>query len=311
MYLLYHMNFCIESSISVCYDMQNLLFCQLTEETMHIRQLEYFLAVSEQLNFTKAAKQFYISQTAVTLQIKSLEEELGVKLFNRTNRHVELTPAGKTFQEDARAILRRTRDAMERARRADTVFTGHLKIGFVKGYEKTNLSDLLADFHAKYPNISLSFTRENVSELYDGILNGSLDVIFNLRYSMDDLEHMDFVVIRHYPLLAVMPASHPFAHRTAIRWSELKGYPLVDIKQNNSRYGESATISNAFINAGFLPNIQYTSDDIETSLLAIAAGLGYALLPGYITDALTTREKVIRRSSGGRGTADDRHCCVA
>ncbi|MCD8133564.1 MAG: LysR family transcriptional regulator [Clostridiales bacterium] len=260
---------------------------------MHIRQLEYFLAVSEQLNFTKAAKQFYISQTAVTLQIKLLEEELGVKLFNRTNRHVELTPAGKTFQEDARAILRRTRGAMERARRADTVFTGHLKIGFVKGYEKTNLSDLLADFHAKYPNISLSFTRENVSELYDGILNGSLDVIFNLRYSMDDLEHMDFVVIRHYPLLAVMPASHPFAHRTAIRWSELKGYPLVDIKQNNSRYGESATISNAFISAGFLPNIQYTSDDIETSLLAIAAGLGYALLPGYITDALTTREKVI------------------
>jgi len=260
---------------------------------MHIRQLEYFLAVSEQLNFTKAVKQFYISQTAVTLQIKSLEEELGVKLFNRTNRHVELTPAGKTFQEDARAILRRTRDAMERARRADTVFTGHLKIGFVKGYEKTNLSDLLADFHAKYPNISLSFTRENVSELYDGILNGSLDIIFNLQYSMDDLDNIDFVIIKHYPLLAVMPASHPFAHRTAIRWSELKGYPLVDIKQNNSRYGESATISNAFISAGFLPNIQYTSDDIETSLLAIAAGLGYALLPGYITDALTTREKVI------------------
>ena len=91
---------------------------------MQIRQLEYFLAVCEHLNFTKAARQFYISQTAVSLQIQTLEEELGVRLFNRTNRRVELTPAGRTFQEDARAILRRTKDAMERARRADTVLTG-------------------------------------------------------------------------------------------------------------------------------------------------------------------------------------------
>lgn len=73
---------------------------------MQIRQLEYFVAVAEQLNFTKAAKQFYISQTAVTLQIKALEEELGVVLFYRTNRKVELTPAGKTFlDEDRKSVV--------------------------------------------------------------------------------------------------------------------------------------------------------------------------------------------------------------
>ena len=94
---------------------------------MQIRQLEYFVAVSEHLNFTKAAKQFYISQTAVTQQIKALEQELGAELFIRNNRHVELTPAGKTFLEDARAIIKRTQDAMIRARQADTVFTGNLR----------------------------------------------------------------------------------------------------------------------------------------------------------------------------------------
>ncbi len=260
---------------------------------MQIRQLEYFLAVCDHLNFTAAAKQFYISQTAVSLQIKALEEELGVRLFDRTNRRVELTPAGKTFEEDARAILRRTRDAMGRARQAGTEVTGSLHIGFVKGYEKTNLSEQLSDFHTEYPNISLSFTRENVAELYDGILDGSLDLIYNLQYSMDDLEDIEFVTLKRYPLLAVMPASHPLSHRNSIRRSELKGYPVVDIKQSSSRYGEAATITNAFTGAGFLPNIQYTSDDIETSILAVAAGLGYALLPGYITDTLTTREKVI------------------
>lgn len=260
---------------------------------MQIRQLEYFVAVSEQLNFTKAARQFFISQTAVTQQIKALEDEIGVRLFDRNNRHVALTPAGKTFLEDAKAILRRTRDACDRAKRADTVFTGNLNIGFIKGYEKTILSDLLADFHVQYPNISFTLTRENVAELYDGVLDKNLDIILNIRYSMDDLEDIDFRIVRQYPLLAVMPASHPLAHRNSIRRSELKGYPLVDIKKNESRYGETTTILESFISAGFLPNVQYVSDDIETSLLAVAAGLGYALLPSYITDTLSMREKVI------------------
>lgn len=263
---------------------------------MNIKQLEYFVAVCEHLNFTKAAKQFFISQSAMTLQIKALEEELGVPLFHRTNRKVEMTPAGKTFLDDAQAILRRTRDAMNRAKRADTVFTGHLNIGFVKGYEKTILSDLLAEFHINYPNISLSLTRENVSELYDGILDGNLDLIMNILYSfdyMEDFEEMNYIILKQYPLLAVMPASHPLSHRSSIKRSELKDYPLVDIKKNESRYGETRAIMQAFANAGFLPHIQYVSDDIETSILAVAAGLGYALLPSYITDSISMKEKVI------------------
>ena len=262
---------------------------------MQIRQLEYFVAVSEYLSFTKAAKQFYISQTAVTLQIKALEEELNVKLFERTNRKVELTPAGRTFLTDAQAILRRTRDAVTRARKADTGMTGHLNIGFVKGFEKTSISDMLAEFHINYPNISLSLCRENVAELYDGIFFGDIDIIFNILYSfddMDDMKNMEYILLKEYPLLAVMPVSHPLAHRTSIKREDLKGYPLVDIKKSENRYGESKTILNAFAGAGFMPDIQYVSDDIETSILAVAAGLGYALLPSYITDNITIREKV-------------------
>ena len=90
-----------------------------------------------------------------------------------------------------------------------------------------------------------------------------------------------------------MPASHPLSHRSNIRRIELKDYPLVDIKKNDSRYGETTTILKAFTNAGFLPDVRYVSDDIETSILAVAAGIGYALLPSYITDHLSMREKVI------------------
>ncbi len=260
---------------------------------MNIRQLEYFVAVSEVLNFTNAAKQFYISQTAVTQQIKALENEIGVKLFNRNNRNVELTPAGKIFLDDAKAIIRRTEDAVERAKKADTIFTGHINIGFVKGYEKTNLSDILSDFYIKYPNISFKFFRENMADLYDGILDNTLDVVINIIFTKDDLQDVETHVVCQYPLIAVLPNSHPLAHRSMIKRSDLKGYPLVDIKISESRYGETKTILNAFTKAGFMPNVNYVSDDIETSILAVSAGFGYALLPAYITDALSARENVV------------------
>lgn len=260
---------------------------------MNIRQLTCFVTVSELLNFSKAAKQLYISQSAVSLQIQALEEEIGVRLFDRDNRNVRLTPAGSSFLEDARAILRRSEDAVLRARQTSTEITGHLSFGFVKGYEKTSLAEVLADFHVKYPNISLNLVRDNVGELYDGILAGQIDYALNLCYSMESLAGMQTRILKKCPLLALVPSSHPLSHRTSIRRSELREYPLVDIKKNENRYGEKSVITKAFTDAGFLPHIVYTSDDIETSILAVAIGIGYALMPSYITDAIPSKEKVI------------------
>lgn len=262
---------------------------------MQIKQLEYFVAVSEYLSFTKAAKQFYITQTAISLQIKALEEELGVTLFYRTNRKVELTLAGKSFLEDAKAIIHQTKDACLRAKKAETKFTGHLEIGFVKGFEKTNITDLLSDFNSQYPNVTLSLKRENVSELYDAILFGNMDLCINILYSFDEMqniEHIDYVPLKEYPLLALFPVSHPLSRRSYIKREELKGFPLVDIKKNENRYGEEKIIRDSFIQAGFIPDVAYTSDDIEISVAAVSVGLGYALLPSYITDALTMKDKI-------------------
>ena len=89
---------------------------------MNLQQLEYFLAVAKLLNFTRVAEKYFISQTAVTQQIKSLEEQLGVKLFNRTKRKVELTPAGTVFIEEAQAIINRTKEAITKTQAAATGF---------------------------------------------------------------------------------------------------------------------------------------------------------------------------------------------
>ncbi|MBQ9411634.1 MAG: LysR family substrate-binding domain-containing protein, partial [Oscillospiraceae bacterium] len=155
---------------------------------------------------------------------------------------------------------------------------------FLKGFEKTRLGEMLYEFHIQYPNVRLSLDRENVSELYDGLIQKRYDVVLNLLYSEDTPdEEISYEIIRKYPLLAVLPPYHPLAHRASIERAELKGYPLVDIKHDN-RYAELETIRQMFLDSGFLPEVSFISTDIETSLIAVAAGLGYALLPAYVTE---------------------------
>lgn len=261
---------------------------------MTIKQLEYFVSVSDNLSFTKAAKQFYISQTAVSLQIRALEDELGVELFTRTNRKVELTTSGKSFLEDARAIIRRTQDACARAKKAETDYNGQLHLGFVKGFEKTILSELLSEFHVQYPNVSLTLTRDNVNELYDGLFLGDIDACINVLFDeMYCEEDMEYLLIKEYPLCAVIPFGHPLSHLVSITREDLRDYPIVVLNKKESRYGEIHSVQEDFVATGQIPNVQCVSDDMETILLAVASGLGYALVPAFIADNLSQREKVI------------------
>ena len=108
---------------------------------MNINQLKYFVAVAEQRSFTKAANQYYLSQTAVTQQVRALEESLGVQLLDRNSRPVSLTPAGAVFLKEAKAILVRMDTAVSRVKDASTGVVGTLRIGYTKGYERSSLSD--------------------------------------------------------------------------------------------------------------------------------------------------------------------------
>ena len=126
---------------------------------MNINQLKYFVAVAEQRSFTKAAPQYYLSHTAVTQQVRALEESLGVQLLDRNSRPVSLTPAGAVFLKEAKAILVRMDTAVSRAKDASTGVVGSLRIGYTKGYERSTLSDKLRAFHRDHPNILLTCYR--------------------------------------------------------------------------------------------------------------------------------------------------------
>ena len=133
---------------------------------MNLRQLKYFVTLAETLSFTKTAQVFYISQTAVTQQIKSLESQLGVPLFRRTKRKVELTSAGAVFLPEAREILEKTQKAIVKTKLAYTGSSDTLRIGVVQGYEHSDMPEALHRFRAQNPNISISIFRSDASDLY-------------------------------------------------------------------------------------------------------------------------------------------------
>lgn len=247
---------------------------------MNLKQLEYFVAVAEALNFTKAARKFYISQTAITKQIMALEAILDTRLFNRTKHHVELTPAGIVFLNEAKSILNRAQEAMERVHLATGGVSGSLNIGFVKGYEKTPFSDLLLDFHKEYPNVFMSFTRNNADELNKAVESRDLDIVFTISRTARNGE-LEQRPMQKYPLAAVVYPTHPLASRNSLRLDELKNEELLlmDASFRESRRG---TVIKDYLANKSMPLITQQSRDPESILLMVSANMGVAVLPSYV-----------------------------
>ncbi len=209
-----------------------------------------------------------------------------------------LTPAGTSLLADARTFLAHSKEALERARAMDNGPAGELRVGIIKGYERSNLGDMLYGFHAYNPSARLSFMRDNVPELYDALKAEKIVVAINLLYHEDKMGSLQWAKLRDYPLYAVVPANHPLAQLPGAE--ELDGYSLVDIHRGGGGYGENEVVSDTLASAGLNPRVSYVSEDVETSVLCVAAGLGYALLPGYLTERFPPRGKVVAVPIEGR-----------
>jgi len=252
---------------------------------MNLRQLEYFVSVAETSSFTKTADKFFISQTAVTQQIKSLEEQLDVILLRRTKRHVELTPAGAVFLGEAKAILTRTENAIIKAKKAATGFIGSLNLGIVEGYDNPRMPDLLRTFRTAYPNVLLAIHEASVGSLYTALVNHQLDIVINARFIHSHLEEneISFIVMGNYQLIALLPTTHPLAFKNSLNLAELKDDSFIITSSNESddSFGHLESTMNHSLRAGFTPDIVQYSNSFNTTALMVAANMGVAILPSY------------------------------
>lgn len=262
---------------------------------MNINQLKYFIAVAEYKSFTKAANQYYISQTAITQQIQALEERMAVTLIDRTKRPIALTPAGNVFLIEAKAIIERINTAMGRVHDASTGLVGTLRIGYTKGYERSDLSNILRDFHLDYPNILITCYRCDTDMLAAGLLNNDYDIIFTWdSTNIMEESSIEHKLIEQAPLCVAMYHSHPLARRKFLNRYELKDEPIIYMSPSGSSesYGDNHFME-LYKKAGYQPDILFRSSDIESVLMMVAAEEGISILPSYITNKLTDADNLI------------------
>lgn len=262
---------------------------------MNINQLRYFVHAAECGSFTKAAAQNYISQTAITQQIHALETHLGVQLFNRTSRPLTLTPAGHAFLHDAKSILDKMDRAVYRVHEASVGFEGTLHIGYTKGFERSNLSDVIRGFHEEYPNVLVSCHRCDTNQLASGLYKNEYDVIFTWDSSeLSENPEIQYQLVERSPLIVALYPNHMFAQRNILSRKELKNEIILFMTLSN--VGDSPEDMNFYQfyqDAGYQPNIIFRSNDIESILIMVAAEQGISILPSYATKKLINADNLV------------------
>lgn len=244
---------------------------------MELRHLRYFVTVAEELHFGRAAEKLRISQPPLSMQIRSLEQEMGVTLLNRTQRHVSLTQAGNTFLQEARQILARLEQAILVTRRAGRGEIGELAMGFISVADYNVLPDLLREFRGRYPLVNLILRELTTDAQIEDLVNGRIDVGFLLPPIAEPA--LECVPIVREPLIAALPERHPLARAAgSIPLSALAQTPFILFPRRVAPglYDDIVSFCRA---AGFSPRVEQEAVQMQTIVSLVSAELGAALIP--------------------------------
>ena len=260
---------------------------------MELRHLRYFVAVAQELNFTRAARKLHTSQPSLSSQIRDLEHCVGVTLLVRDKRQVALTAAGECFLEDAQTILQLAEQAKIRARQAQCS-EQRLTIGFVPAAEVNVLPHVLPGLRLKQPDIQIDLQSLITTRQEAKILSGELDVGF-MRHPVISGD-IDYMVVFREPLSVVLPAQHPLAGVQTISPEQLNG---VDFVSTDPEYSGqlSRVVEDWCASQQCQPAVVQVATNILVTMNLVGMGLGVSLIPGYVEN-FNTGKVVFRPLSG-------------
>jgi DNA-binding transcriptional LysR family regulator len=249
-------------------------------ENVELRHLRYFVAVAEELSFGLASERLHITQPSLSLQIQSLEQTIGAKLFVR-RPHVKLTKAGESLLARAKPILDQTEEAIEVARNVAQGKEGILRMGIVPSVLLvSSLPRAIRRFRERFPGVELRLLEMSTVNQFEALRIGRIDAGL-IRQPPQKMEYA-FEIVAKEKLMVVLPASHPLAERSRVTLPMLanESWILFPRSVNVNLYD---LVQNMFRKAGITPNVVQEASVIQTQISLVESGLGITVVPAGVS----------------------------
>ncbi|NMF65659.1 LysR family transcriptional regulator [Brasilonema octagenarum UFV-E1] len=246
---------------------------------MELRHLRYFVAVAEELHFGRAAERLHMTQQPLSQQIRQLEDELGVLLFERTKRRVQLTEPGKAFLVEARHILLKATEAVEIVRQVAQGESGRLKVGFSGFATYSVLPKALRIFRERFPRVELELEEMTTSAQVQALQEQQIHLGLMIPPTPD--ASLTLEPILKEPLVVILPETHPLATQPELALPMLanESFILVSRQLEPGYYDQCISL---FQQAGFSPKVVQKASQKQTILGLVSAGMGVSLAPASI-----------------------------
>lgn len=244
---------------------------------MELRHVRSFLSLAKTLNFSRTAEIVHLSQPALSLQIQALEDEIGVKLFERDRRKTVLTSAGAVFQKEATGGLAQLEQAIQGARLAAKGRIGVVRLGFVSTAGTHLVPRLIREYRALNPMVDFSLRNVLTADQGRMLEEGSLDLGF-LRMPFASGPGLEVVPIHQEPFVLVVPASHALAKKSAVRLRETTNETYVLYERAHGP-GFHDLVLGILNGAGVIPSVSQVAAEMPTLISLIASGVGISVLP--------------------------------
>jgi DNA-binding transcriptional LysR family regulator len=246
---------------------------------VELRQLEYFVAVAEEANFTRAAERAHISQSGISAQVRRLEQHLGAELIDRSGRTATLTPAGAAALEHARAVIAAAGAVRQAVDEVTGLLRGRLVVGMVTACTVTPLFNALSAFHAAHPGVELSLLEDASDRLIEQVRSGEADLVLTGTTAMPaGLEGFPVISER---LVAAVPADHPLTRHKRVTLADLTAHRLVCMPEGS---GIRTVFDRGCAARGVRPDIALQASAPDTIADLAARGLGVAILSASMVD---------------------------
>lgn len=245
---------------------------------MSIRRLPIFLSAAEHLNFTKAAEEHHISQTAVSQQIKLLEKELGFQLFIRGKRGVSLTPAGTEYYRQCKKIMARYQTAVTKGQRVAGGHGHFLTIGYAGAYELWNATRLIRNFQQVQPEAQIDLKFAANQTLLNDVSSGKIDIAVICEFGVELSDWLTSKELSNDPCVLMISADHPLAKKEQLDRRDLEDLPIA-LNRAQDNQTTASQILQMYSHLGMSGNKRYYIDDFYTLALLVSSGLAVSVVP--------------------------------